>query len=65
MSMTAALALTWRRAVFFALVFVVIAFGLDAMLGRSVELTTRAATILIASGVYWVVTAWLMTRQQK
>jgi len=65
MSMTEALSLTWRRAVLFALVFVVIGFGLDAMLGRDVELGTRATTIVLASGIYWVVTAWLLIRQQR
>ncbi|KPQ06149.1 MAG: putative membrane protein [Rhodobacteraceae bacterium HLUCCA12] len=64
MSMKTALGQTWRQALLFGLVFVAIGFGLDAMLGRSVDLAMRATTIIIASGIYWLATAWMLTRRQ-
>jgi len=64
MSFGEAISRTWTRAVFFALVFLVIGFALDAMTGRNVEWTARAVTIAIATGIYWVVSAGLLMRRQ-
>jgi len=64
MSMSRALGRTWRQAALFAVVFLVIGFGLDAVFGRSVEWTTRAVTIGFASGIYWLASAWFLTRRQ-
>lgn len=64
MSFAEALSQTWRRAAFFAMVFVVIGFALDAMTGRDIEWSARAVTIVIATGIYWVVSAGLLMRRQ-
>lgn len=59
-----ALTRTWLRAAMFAIVFVLIGFILDAVTGRDVDWTTRGVTIIFATGVYWLLSAWMMTRRQ-
>lgn len=64
MSFGDAISQTWRRAAFFAAVFLVIGFALDAMTGRSIEWSARLVTIVIATGIYSVVSAALLMRRQ-
>lgn len=64
MSFAEAIGQTWQRAAFFAAVFLVIGFVLDAMTGRSIEWSARAVTIVIATGIYWLASAWLLMRRQ-
>lgn len=64
MSFAEAISMTWKRAAFFAAVFLVIGFALDAMTGRSIEWSARAVTIVIATGIYWLASAWLLMRRQ-
>jgi len=59
-----ALTRTWLRAAMFAIVFVLIGFILDSVTGRDVDWTTRGVTIIFATGVYWLLSAWMMTRRQ-
>ncbi len=64
MSFAEAIGQTWKRAAFFAAVFLVIGFALDAMTGREIELSARVVTIVIATGIYWLASAWLLIRRQ-
>lgn len=64
MSLGAALGQTWKRALLFAAVFVVISPLLDAMFDHSVDWTARALTITIATALYWLFSAWALTRRQ-
>ncbi|MCC5989791.1 MAG: hypothetical protein JJT95_19150 [Pararhodobacter sp.] len=64
MSWGQAIGATWKQAALFAVVFLLIGMVLDVAFERSVGLEQRATTILLATGVYWVLTAWLLKRRQ-
>lgn len=64
MSWGQAIGATWKQAALFAVVFLLIGMVLDAAFERSVGLDQRATTIALATGVYWVLSAWLLKRRQ-
>lgn len=64
MSWGQAIGLTWKQAALFAVVFVVLGMALDAGFDRDITFERRATTILLATGVYWVLSAWMLKRRQ-
>ncbi|MCC6001061.1 MAG: hypothetical protein JJU19_09400 [Pararhodobacter sp.] len=64
MTLGQAFARTWRRALIFGVVFLFIAIGLDAMIGRDIAWATRLITVGVAVVVYWLLSAWSLQRQQ-
>ncbi len=63
MSWGEAFAGTRNQALIFAVAFVVLGFVLDAMFGRALDIGQRAVSVVVATGVYWGLMAWLRRRQ--
>ena len=64
MTFGAALIDGWRRALVFAVVLTVVAFGLDMLTGREVDWQTRISTVVLGTAIYWVLSAWFTARRQ-
>ena len=64
MSWGAALGQTWQRAVVFAIFFLILAMGLDLLFERSVTWMQRGTTVVLGALIYWVISAFLVRRDQ-
>lgn len=62
MSWSDALRGTQRQALIFAVAFVLLGLLLDMLGGRASDIGQRAVSVLVATGVYWVVLAWMRRR---
>ena len=64
MSWGQALGQTWQRAVVFGIFFLLLAMGLDLLFDRAVTWGQRGLTVVLGALIYWVLSAFLLRRQQ-